>query len=507
METARPSPSAGARCMRRAVFLTLGLLEFVVAGMLVTLGLQLPSRAAVGDSFRHAERVTDRAGSQVRLLHRQVTGLRRLELQQLAERLRKQSKLVTQTLRNRSIDYDTVQAMRDALGEVSKGLGGVADTLDPASLGRLSAGLGETADYLDGRVVPTAQKAAEHLEESTAALRRDAQRLAALLKAAPPDLQAMREVHTSLGKFREGIDRMNAGLKLQRIDTVRDGFQGLETSLSTGAEQVERLSRYSYPAMTVNGLKVNVTQRQFWPEGDKIAEGMRKAANGVTAAQKEVDDWAADVPRLRESLAESGKMIDRLREALGVALAQQDKLEPVLKDAPANAARMAEELPKLGGDLALILRDTRRLKEVAAALRQAQKGLDDAAARWPETRRTLRQLATVLGSTRDQLDEALQHRAEYEAALQQTTQVADLLAVTLPTFTEQLDATLDEEEQALQDLSRSLEEARDALPVYERTASNVTQTGRLLAWLVAAVVALHGLYLVLSDRLGTRFSA
>src|SRR5438045_3885555 len=108
--------------MRRTVFLTLGVLEFAVAGLLVLLGRQLPRPADVGESFQHARRVTERAGTQVRVLHRQVTGLRRLELRQLSDRLQAQTQTVTRTLRTRSVDYDTVRSMRDALGEVAEGL-------------------------------------------------------------------------------------------------------------------------------------------------------------------------------------------------------------------------------------------------------------------------------------------------------------------------------------------------------------------------------------------------
>jgi hypothetical protein len=493
--------------MRRTVFLLVGILEFGVAGVLITLGCQLPTPADVGRSFQGAERVTAHAGNQVRILRRQVDGLRRLELHELAERLRNQTRTVTGTLRNQAVDFNTVRTMRDALGDVAKGLTGLADTLDPAAVGRLGSGLGETADFLDQRVVPSAQKAADHLDEATAALRTDAARLAALLRQAPLDLKAVREIHDSLGRFREGLNKMTALLRLQRLDTMREGFQGLETSLTTGAQQVERLSGYTYPVITIRGVKPEVSQRQFWPEGGQIAAGMRKAAAGVTAADKQLEEMAADLPKLRESLVESTKVVDRLREALATALAQQDKLEPVLKDAPAQAARLAEELPQLGGDLARILRDTSRLKEVAAGLRQAQKGIDTAVARWPEVRTTLGRMATLLGATRDQLDQALKHRGDYEAALQQTVLVGETFTAMLPLFTEQIDGRLDEEEQALGELGQSLEEVRAALPAYEQAATNVLQTGRWLAWLVAASVGLHGGYLVLSVRLGRHFSA
>src|SRR6266849_5230195 len=138
--------------MRRTIFRLLGILELVVGGVLVNLGYQLPSTADVERSFHSAECVTDRAGTQAKLLQQQVQGLRRMELQQLSVRLQKQTRAVTTMVRGQSVDFDTVRTMSDALGEVASGLSNFADTLDPAAVGKLSAGLGEAADFIDQRM-------------------------------------------------------------------------------------------------------------------------------------------------------------------------------------------------------------------------------------------------------------------------------------------------------------------------------------------------------------------
>src|SRR5581483_6584008 len=151
----------------------MGLLELLVAVAFVQLGREIPSQPEVEHGFDRAQRVTDRAGDQVQLLHTQVTSLRHLEIQQLSERLQQQTRTVTRTLRDQSVDFDTVCTLRDALGEVADGLTGLADTLDPATFGKLSTGLRETASFLDEKVIPNAEKAANHLDESTAALRTD----------------------------------------------------------------------------------------------------------------------------------------------------------------------------------------------------------------------------------------------------------------------------------------------------------------------------------------------
>src|SRR5205085_5352732 len=122
-------------------------------------------------------------------------------------------------------------------------------------------------------------------------------------------------------------------------------FEGLETSLTTGAEQVERLTGYTYPSVSFEGVRPVVEQKPFWPEGEKIAAGMRQAAKGVRAAGKELEELGNDLPRLRSSLAQSRRVAEATRSALGAALKQQEKVEPLLRDVPEHAARLAEDLP------------------------------------------------------------------------------------------------------------------------------------------------------------------
>jgi hypothetical protein len=492
--------------MRRTIFLGLGLLELGVCAGLVLLGCQIPQAAEVDQSFRSAEQVTNRAGAQVHLLQRQVRGLRRMELQQLSTRLQKETRSVTARLQDQSLDFETIKGMRDGLGEVADGLTGLAKTLDPDTIGSLGTALGETASFLDKQVIPGARRTAKDIDQSTGLLRDDARRLEKMLRETPPSLQPVREVYKSLARFQEGLDKMDARLDPRRLETMKEGFRGLETALSTGAEQVERLADYSYPVVSINGLRVEVNQKSFWPEGSKIAQGMRKAAAGATAAQQEMNGMAADLPKVREGVLESRNVVGKVRESLAVALERQDKIDQLLKQAPANAARLADQLPKLGTDLAAMLRDTGRLDEVAKALRQSQLGIERASARWPELRRSLERLAYLLRASQDQLDRAIKHRKEYEATLQETIELADSFATLLPLVTDQLDSRLDEEERTLTDLGQSLDEASAAVPVYAHTTSRLLETGKLLAWLVAAIVGLHGCYLLLSVRMGQLYS-
>jgi uncharacterized phage infection (PIP) family protein YhgE len=490
--------------MRRFVFLTLGMLELAVAAVLLVLGWMAGS-ADVDAGFAKAERVTRKVGTQVRLVRQQVESLRRPELQQLVGRLQTQTRTLTTALQTQQVDFGTVRTLADALAGVASGLDGLAVTLQPDQAGKLGDGLREAAAFLD-RVIPAATKAADDLDGATSTMQADARALSVLLREAPPDLQAARQIHDSLARFGQGLDRLSNTLRPERFDALREGFGGMETSLATGAEQVERLSGYTYPAVTLNGLKPEVRQRPFWPEGDAIAKGLRKAASGVTAAEKEMDNLARDLPRLRASVDESRRLVDQTRDALARAVRQRDKLEPLLRDLPTRAANLAEKLPALGHDLSQVLRDTGRLKDVAASLHQAARAVDTANQRLPELRQTLTRTAGLLRTAHDQLEAVLHNRAQYENARQEAAALGDSLASTLPLFTDQLTGQLQDQDQALNDLGRSIDEMGDLLPAYGHAAARLLQAGQLLAWLLAAAVGLHGTYLALSARLGRRFS-
>src|SRR5262245_2413244 len=365
-------------------------------------------------------------------------------------------RIVNDQLKSQQIDYSTVKVVSDSLGDAADGLDGLSETLDPKGMEQFGQGLKAAADFLENEVGPAATKAADALDRTTEGLRSDARHLSAVLKTAPPDLRAAREIHDSLGKFDQGLERMQELLKVDRLDTMREGFRGLEQSLNTGAEQVERLSGYSYPVVTFRGLRPSVEQRAFWPEGDRIAEGMRKAAKGTAAAAEELELLSKDLPQLRQSRRASRKAAGATRDALALALKQQDKVEALLKSVPEHAARLADQLPDLASSLAKILRDTSRLKEIGKLLRQTRLAVETAVERWPELRKNLGRSAVLLRATQGQLKNVLTHRDDYEASLQNTLVLSRTFSAALPLLTEQLEMELDDQEQALSNLGDSI---------------------------------------------------
>jgi len=486
--------------MRRIVFLTLGFLELAIAAVLGGFGWFLPSTQEVRQSFANVQQATRHTGDQVAFIRQQVHDLRRPEFKDLTEQLQDQTRVVARTLRKQKIDYQSLETVSESLGQVANGLENLGETLNPQHMAKLGDGLGQTATFLDDHVAPTASKAADELDASLADMRKNAKQLSAFLRSTSPDLKAAQEIHDGLARFSEGLARMNAGLKLEHLSAMKEGFEGLEASLTSGAEQVEQLSGYTYPVVTFNGLRPEIEQRKFWPRGDDIAAGMRKAATGVKGAGKDLNRLSSDLPKLRETLDESRKVAERTREAMAAALKERAQVEPFLKQVPEQAARLAEELPRLGDDLAKVLRDTEKLRSVAASLRQAQKGIDAAVERWPQLQATMGRSATLLKAMQKQLNQALNNRQEYEAALRQTIVLAEVFAILLPQFTEQIDRQLSQQERSLEDLGRSIHEVSDSVPTYSLMAVRLVQTARILLWLLAPIFGLHGLYLVWSNR-------
>ena len=180
--------------IRRAVFLSLGVLELLVAVVLAGFAWQLPGPREVHDRVGRVARVSRDSSAQVEALREQVQALRerRPQLQALALRLQKQLRELDGNVKSRQVDYTTVRTISESLGESAEGLDGLAQALDPQGVGQFGKGLGTAADYLDEKVAPGAARAAEGLEKATAGLRADALRLSALLRAAPLDLKAAR---------------------------------------------------------------------------------------------------------------------------------------------------------------------------------------------------------------------------------------------------------------------------------------------------------------------------
>jgi uncharacterized phage infection (PIP) family protein YhgE len=493
--------------MRRLFLYGLAVLEAAVAAALVYIGVQLPSHDEVSANFAHVTKVTDGAEKQVHVMRDQVSDLRDQDLAAKADQLRRHTRTAADTAGRAQIDFRTVDAIARSLADVSRGLNTWADTVDAERMKQVSAGLGQAATFLDNGVAGPSEKAAADLELTLAGLEKDATRLAALLRQSPPDLKAARTIYDGLASFDAGLEKLGDLLKPDRVDAMKEGLVGLEGSLTSTATEVDKVSGLSYPLVTFNGVRPNVEMKPFWPDGEKVADGLRKATKGVQAANKELDVMGKSLPDIQKALADSRKSVAASRESLGKAVRHQEETEKLLKAVPEQTAVLAEALPKIGKTLAQMLRETRKLRDLATGLRAVRKTLDDTLAVWPDVAKGLKKSAAVLDQARVQLDYAAANREEYERAMESSSQVARSLADMLPAFTDQFDSRLGQQETSLGQMEAGLAEVNDSLPVMEAKTNDLVLTVKWLLYLAGALVGLHAGFVLLEPARGFARSA
>ena len=487
--------------MRKLFFTGIGVLEVVIALAIVLIGMKLPSREEVSSNFERVEKVTDGSEKQVHLMRVQVADLRKQDFATKADQLRIHTRTAADTAGRQQVNFDTVVAIARSLSDVSRGLTAWADTVDAERMKKVSTGLGATAKYLETGVADPSEKSAAELEVALGTLEKDSVRLATLLRQSPPDLKAAKSIHDGLASFDTGLEKLGELVKPDKITAMKEGMAGLETSLSSTADQVDKVSAITYPVVTFVGLKPNVEMKPFWPEGDKVADGLRKATKGVQAANKQLATMEKSLPDLEKALLESRKSVGQTRDSLGTALKQQAETEKLLKSVPTQTAALAEALPKIGRTMATMLKETKKLRELAKGLHAVQQTLDDSLKTWPEVAKGLKQSAAVLDRARWQLDETTSQRSEYEKAMQSSSQVARSLADLLPAFTDQLDSRLAQQEASLEQMETGLGEVNKSLPVMEEKTSDLIRMVKLLLYLVGALLVFHAAW-VLAEALG-----
>lgn len=491
--------------MRRLVFISLGVLELAVAAVLIYLSNLLPTSNDVHQSMGEIQTLTQQTGNQVRLAQKEITHLRQPELQASMQQLKKQLPTITAMLRNQKLNYDGLRQLKDTLASLSKGLESGAKSFTVKDGQQLSLALQTMADYFEKQIAPAAADAAERMEKATATLAKDTKALGDLLQGATPDLQAVKDIHDSLGQLSQGLTQVNGMLDVKSIAAIREGFTGIESSLNLGSQQVNRLANFTYPVVNFNGFRPEISQQPFWPQGKQIAAGMTKGAKGIAAAGKQMDQLAKELPGVTNSIKESQVAAGKTQEMLAQVLKNREKLEHVLKEVPNTTASLSKELPNIGRDFAMILRETEKLKTMAHSLREAQKRIDATVQAWPDLQNALIGSAKILTQTEQQLELALVNEKAHKQALSQTLELTEALGRLMPVMTEQLDHQLELQTQSLGQLGDSLQRATTKMPGLANGASNILDTVKWILWLFAGIVILHGIYLsVDSFRMETR---
>jgi chromosome segregation ATPase len=481
----------------------LGILELVIAGILLTLVFQLPGSSEIKDRVDRAETVGTRLGQEVKRVRTQLHGFsqRQPEMRQMTRQLEKQLALVSRHLNHQQVDFKTLEALRDALGDTANGVDGISKALDPKVVSQLGDVLHATALYLEEKVVPAAAKAAEQLDQSSEALQKDAERLTLLLRSLRTDRPAIRRTIHQLSNLDQGLDWLETQTKPSRLSVWREQVAGTEKSLTTGAERVEILGRQKIPSFSLLGNGPLFQERPLLPDAARMAKGLRQSAQVLGLVNRYLGSLAEHSSQTESILKELRKGVFSTRQVFETMLHQHAQMEPLVRDMPDNAARLAEQLPQISRGLAQVLREVGRLREVIGTLRQAEKGITNVVNDWPQLQQRLGRSVIILRTARSQINYALDHRDEYQLALEQVALLAKTIATSLPVLTSQVEADLAEQDQSLDGLQTSIEDVTRLLPATGRTANRVVQLSRLLLGLLAGVFGLHAIYLLTAGRL------
>ena len=495
--------------MRRTARTALGGLQLLVAAALAYAASRLPAPDDVAAGFGRVGTAAQGTRDQVRVMREQVGDLRDRDWPRRAAELKAHAAALTKYLDAQAVNFDTVDALGASLGDVAAGLDGWAAGFDADKVTATAAALGSAADYLDKGLAATAGTSAAALDKASAALEADAKRIDAIVQAAPPDLKAVREVYDGLASYDAGLDKTAKILDAERMTAMKDGLGGMESALSTTAGQVDKLADYKYPNVRFEGIKPVVEQKPFWGEGEDVAKGLRKAAAGAAAANKQIATLEKELPELQKSIAESRKVVARTRDALGGALKKQKELDEALAALPKRSAALAEALPQACKALAAVFRDGEKFKETADALRKTKAGLEDAAKNWPGLAGSLKKSSAVLKGASDKLKvaSAEKNRAAYREATEGTVRLARTLADLLPAATDQFDSRLGQQDHALGQMEAGLGEVTRSLPEMSRGATDLLAAVRWLLWLAAGVVGLHAALMLAEARATPRASA
>ncbi len=488
--------------MRRLLDWTISGLELVIAVVLLVFAWQLPGREEVEELSERLGSVTRDAGVQIRNLRDECARLRQRqpELETLASRLEKQIRAVGTNLQGHSLNGEGLAAMSESLGQIAEGLEGIGTSLDANGVANIAKGLGATAVYLEEKLMPVSAAAAASLEKAATGLKTDATRLAKLLQEKPTDFKAVKLILDQLARFEEGLGRMSNVTQVENFEKMRTGMEGLHTALNSGAEQVDHMGTFKLPQMSFRGLVPSVVEKDFWPNAKTVAEGMRKAAKGCEAAGKEMESFNKELPKFSASLKQSQKVVASIREVLTKAIEQEEMLEPLLRRLPKQLAQLTEDLPRLTEELAKILRETDKLKEIATAMRQAEKSMQIVVERWPELRKGLEKSSLLLRQTRKQLNTVLARRDEFEEMINQSVQLTTMFAAALPLLIGNLESGLERQENSLHELGQSIDRVAETIPAASSTAKRLLTITRWLLTLVSLMVALHAAYVLLGER-------
>ncbi len=486
--------------MRQGLALLTALLQMSVGISCVAVAFRLPRPEPARQTFDHLQQTIERTAHQVALFEQRLAAVGRADVATRVRQVRERSLAWEPWLREHSWDHQSLSQMRDTLSQISRGLSRWNETFDAEQIRTFASGLREGAQFLDENVIGSAEQSAEHIQSLAKMLSKDAESLSTLTRDLSNDWGTAEEVEKALGRLDEGLSRMGSMFEEKRVRAMRTGLAGLETSLDATAGQVEKLAGYKYPVVRFVGWRPEIDEKPFWPNGERIATGLRQATEGVRAAQTELETLSRDLPVIKDSLEQSRKTLSQTRSAVRLALSHRDKLEPLLRETPQRAATLATTLPKLAETLADSLRQTSRLREMTKGLQQAAAVLQKQADHWSQTRQNIQQIARGLEIRAEQLRRITDQPDEFDSVRRQIADLVTTLTDLLPLLTDVVGDSPRTDADNLEQLRGNLEHTAERIPDLRDRAVDSLAALRWLFLLGGALLFLNAVQKMRHER-------
>jgi hypothetical protein len=445
--------------MRRRIQFSIGVLETILACVLFVTGWMLPRPESVEKSFGRVEHVTRSAESQVRVMREQVSEVRHNDFPRITAHLRAQTRGFSARWKNPPVDFPSVESLDDAVLASAIGLEDWSDAFDEKGRFRQSRRSPRDANSFARATLLTRialEQCAAHLDDDCRALHTDFGK--------PIDVASIVQSVGTIGRLMSLLDRFDEAGRGANLSNLRETTAELENSLESAHRHVELASSAEFPLLVPGNTSQPVVQMvPFWPQGKEAARNLLVTLSAVRNMNRQLDEFARLTRIIRTD--------DRSNDCIEL------------------------------GDRLQVAECALRMRTLAAAFQRMHNGLQRSTADWPGLVQTMRVSAQLLRDSHEQLDGLAGRRSEYERAVQGSQPVTLSAEQLVESYSGRIDSRLHEQEQSLGEMERGLGEASEAIPVVSNTTIDLLNAIRWMFWLVGALLALHGTFVISEARI------
>lgn len=445
--------------MHRTIQSGIGILEAIIACVLIVIGFQLPRPETVEERFGRVERVTRNAESQVRSMREQVAEVRHRDFPRVAAQLHARTRDFSAKWNDSPNSFPSVEVVNESVAVSALGLEDWSESLD-VDQHAAAQGTPGTIDLNRRSVslVRATHLARMALEQSASLIELDC-RAACMELGQPLDAIVVIQAVGVVDRLAKGLDRMKHTGANEPLRDLRRSLLELETTLESAHRHVEAASFLSLPVFIPAGASQSTVQMvPLWPEGKKTAYNLRYTLNAIHVVNQRFDAFARfiQIP---------GRRLETTCDSSGIH-AQSPK---IMRD-------LGHSLHCLGNEMDRTLRE------------------------WPQIVQAMRTSARLLRCSHEQIDGLVAQRREYERVFHRNPHVTQTPEDVVQTYSTHLDARLLEQEQSLGRLEQGLGETAEAVPAVSQLSVDLLNAIRWLFWLGGGLIALHGAFVICAAR-------